>query len=333
MTAQAGPKKYFIRDRGAVTIMPIAKQNEGQGIDAPTRARLMKRASYASVSVAGLLVAIKLVVWFYIGSVAFLASLLDSFLDLLTSLTTLMAIRHALEPADLQHRFGHGKVEAIASMGQGAVIMASAFFLAYQSVERLISPAAVVRGEAGIAVLVFSILLTILLVRYQRSVARRTGSLAVSADSLHYRSDLIMNVAVIAAIVLSDNFALSYVDPLFGLAIAGYIAYGAFEIGGHAFDMLMDREMPDEDRARIREIALAHVKVECLHDLRTRQAGFNQFIQLHIELDPDMRLKEAHDISDEVEADIAKAYPDAEIFIHIDPAGLEAPHEGIGSGS
>lgn len=313
--------------------MLLANQNGGQAVDAATRARLMKRASYASVGVAVLLVALKLVVWLYIGSVAFLASLVDSFLDLLASLTTLMAIRHALEPADLQHRFGHGKVEAIASMGQGAVIMSSAVFLFYQSVERLISPVAVSRGNAGIAVLLFSIFVTILLVRYQRSVAIRTGSLAVSADSLHYRSDLIMSLAVIAAIVLSDHFALTYVDPLFGLAIAAYIGYGAFDIGRHAYDMLMDREMPDEDRSRIKEIVMAHEKVECLHDLRTRQSGFNQFIQLHIELDPEMRLKEAHDISDEVEADIAKVYPDAEILIHIDPAGLEAPHKGIGAGS
>jgi ferrous-iron efflux pump FieF len=306
--------------------------NSGQGIDGISRARLMKRASYASVAVAAVLVVAKLVVWLYIGSVAFLGSLVDSFLDLIASLTTLMAIRQALEPADYEHRFGHGKVEAIASLGQGAVIMASAVFLAYQSIERLITPVAISRGNIGIAVLVLSIVLTILLVNYQRSVARQTGSLAVSADSLHYRSDLIMNLAVIVAIVLADYFDLAYVDPLFGLAIAAYIGYGAFEIGHHAYDMLMDREMPDADRVQIKLIALTHKRVKNLHDLRTRQSGFNQFIQLHIELDPEIRLKEAHDISDEVEASIAKAYPDAEILIHIDPAGLEAPHKGIGAG-
>jgi ferrous-iron efflux pump FieF len=298
---------------------------------AQLRATLMKRSSYASVAVAVLLISIKLAAWLYIGSVALLGSLVDSTLDLLASLATLIAIRQAVEPADKEHRFGHGKVEAIAGIGQSAIIMLSAVFLLEQSVSRLITPEVISHGLVGIGVLVASIFLTIFLVRYQMSVARRTGSLAVTADSFHYRSDLVMNLAVITAIGLTEYFGLVYADPLFGLGIAAYIGISAFGIARQAYDMLMDREMPEEDRLRIKTIAMAQGQVKNLHDLRTRQSGFNQFIQLHIELDAELKLRDAHTICDAVEVDIQKAYPDAEILIHADPAGLEAPHQGIGA--
>lgn len=310
--------------------MSLPKDKLSPAPEMTGRFSLMKRASYASVLVAGLLIAAKLAAWLHVGSVALLGSLVDSVLDLLASLSTVWAVHQAVEPADWEHRFGHGKVEAIAGLGQAAVIMLSALFLAEQSIERFITPATLDHGVAGIAVLVLSIVLTLALVRFQTAVAAKTGSLAVGADSLHYRGDLIMNCAVIAAIILSQYLGWVYADPVFGLGIAAYVGVSAFGIGRTAFDMLMDHEMQNEDRIKICDIILAHGAVKSMHDLRTRQSGINQFIQLHIELDPDMKLRDVHVVCDEVEAAIAAAYPDAEILIHPDPDGLEAPHNIFG---
>ncbi len=310
--------------------MQNGNENAQLGAEAEKRIRLMKRATYASVTVALTLIAIKLSAWLYIGSVALLGSLADSSLDLLASLTTLFAIHHAVEPADREHRFGHGKLEAIAGLGQAAIIIGSAVFLAYQSVDRFLNPRVVENSTVGIVVLVISIALTLLLVRYQQKVARDTGSLAIGADSLHYKADLMMNVAVITALLLSGYLNWTLADPVFGLGIAVYIGFNAFQIARQAFDMLMDHEMPHEDRIKICDITLAHEHVRSMHDLRTRTSGFNHFIQLHIELDPEMKLKQVHDICDDVEMKIAAAYPDAEILIHPDPEGLEVPHNVFG---
>jgi ferrous-iron efflux pump FieF len=196
-------------------------------------------------------------------------------------------------------------------------------FLILQAIDRLYHPRPIAAGEFGIAVIVLSIGLTLALVAFQRSVVRRTGSLAVRGDALHYRGDLVMNLAVIAAIVLSGHFKLRYADPLFAFGIAAYLLWGAVDIFREARDHLMDREFPDEQRRRIREIAMSHPKVLAVHDLRTRFSGINRFIQLHIEMDPVMPLIEAHVASDEVEAMIRAVFADADVIIHQDPYGIE----------
>jgi ferrous-iron efflux pump FieF len=285
----------------------------------------MRRATYASISVAALMIAVKLVAWFATDSVSLLSSLLDSLLDGAASLVNLVAVHQALVPADREHRFGHGKAEPLASLGQAAFIAGSAVLLLIQAVRQLLQPVPVINTGIGIGVMVFAIIVTLVLVRYQRSVVNRTGSLVVSADALHYRADLVLNASVIVSLLLTTELGWVVIDPLFGGAIALWIIYGAWQVAAKAIVQLMDRELPDEERRRIRQIALAHAEVRAVHDLRTRAAGPTAFIQVHLEMDGDMTLKEAHRVSDAVEADIRAAFPNAEVLIHQDPEGVEEP--------
>jgi len=288
-------------------------------------ATLMRRAAIASIAVAVLLTAIKALAYFFSNSVAMLASMADSGIDLLASGANLLAIRHALTPADKEHRFGHGKAEPLAGLGQSAFIVASALFLGVQSASRLAVPEPVAHSGAALAVMAVSIALTIALVLYQRRVIAASRSTAIRADRAHYVADLAANLAVVAAILCSDLFGWQRADPLFALGVAGLMLASAFTVARDSLDQLMDRELPDEDRARIARIALAHPAVKSVHDLKTRLAGLSTFIQIHIELDPQMRLAQAHAVSDAVEQAIRDAYPGAEIIIHQDPAGFEQP--------
>jgi len=295
----------------------------------PAADRLRRWATYASVAVALLLISAKFAAWLETGSVALLSSLIDSLLDAVASIVNLFAVRHALTPADREHRFGHGKAEPLAVLGQSAFIIGSALLLLAEAVRRLLHPAAVENPPAGIAVMAFSIVLTIALVLYQRHVVRRTGSIAITADELHYRGDLILNGSVIAALILSGIFGLRILDPLFGAAIGLWIIYSAARLARLSLVQLMDRELPDDERERIRDIALSHPEVAAAHDLRTRVAGPTAFIQIHIEMDGDISLVRAHEISDQVEARLRAAYPHAEIIIHQDPEGVEEPRSNF----
>lgn len=286
-------------------------------------ASLMRIASYASVSVAAILIAVKFVAWLYTDSVALLSSFVDSVLDAAASLINLIAIRHAVTPADREHRFGHGKVESIAGLGQAAFIAGSAVFLLFAAGDRLLHPQPVENGAVGIGVMAFSILLTFALVQYQRYVVHKTGSVAISADSLHYKGDLLVNASIIVALVLSTQLGWHVLDPLLAIAVALYILSGAWSIVTQSFDMLLDRELADADRARIRTIVMAHPEVHDMHDLRTRSSGTQAFIQLHLELDGELTLLRAHEIADAVEAEIKTAFPGAEVIIHQDPEGIE----------
>jgi ferrous-iron efflux pump FieF len=289
----------------------------------PAAHRLRVRATYASLAVAAVLIAAKLVVWISTDSVALLSSLVDSFVDAAASLVNFFAVRQAIVPADREHRFGHGKAEPLAALGQSAFLIGSAILLMFEAVRRLVSPASLEGAAAGIAVMVFAIAVTLGLVAYQRHVIRHTGSIAVGADELHYRSDLILNLGVIATLMLGSTLHLPILDPLFGGAVGIWIIYGAVKIARLSLVQLMDREMPDTERARVRAIAESHPEVTAVHDIRTRIAGPTTFIQLHIEMDGGMNLLRAHEISDAVEAQIQAAFPQAEILIHEDPAGIE----------
>jgi ferrous-iron efflux pump FieF len=287
--------------------------------------RLMRRATYASVAVAALMIMVKLGAWLATGSVSMLSSLIDSLLDAAASLVNLLAVQQALMPADREHRFGHGKAEPLASLGQAAFITGSAVLLLVEVLQRLLTPQPVTNTWFGIAVMVFAILVTFALVTYQRWVVRRTGSLVVSADEFHYRSDLILNGSVILSLLATETLGWDLIDPLFGAAIGLWIIYGAWQVAMKAIVQLMDRELPDEARARIRRIAMAHPQVKAVHDLRTRAAGPTAFIQVHLEMDGKMTLEEAHRVSDAVEADLLAAFPQSEVIIHQDPEGVDEP--------
>lgn len=286
-------------------------------------ARLMKLATYASVSVASILIAAKFTAWLLTDSVSLLSTLIDSFLDAGASLLNLIAVRHALEPADQDHRFGHGKAEPLAGLAQAAFICGSAGFLLIEAGERLFHPRGIENTDIGYGVMGLAIVLTLCLVIFQRYVVNQTGSIAITADSAHYQMDILVNTGVIVALWLVGTFGWVFADPIIALIIAAYIFWGAWKIGVVAYHMLMDRELDEAERQKIIDITLAHPDVRGLHDLRTRASGTNVFIQMHIEMDGGLSLLEAHEVSDAVEASVMAAFPYAEVLIHSDPEGLE----------
>lgn len=293
--------------------------------EAAGRATLAHAASVASVVVASVLIFAKAYAWAISDSTAILSSLVDSLMDVCASIVNLLAVRHALTPADEEHRFGHGKAEALAGLAQSAFIAGSAAFLLIEAAGRLIEPRPIEQGRLGIAIMLLSIALTFGLVMFQRFAIRKSGSLAVSADSLHYVGDLLTNLAVIAALLLASEWGWGLADPIFAIGIAFYIVWSAWSIFRESYDHLMDRELPDEVRAEIRRVVLSHGDVRSLHDLRTRASGAMTFIQLHLEMDPSITLLEAHRIADEVENLVMTAFPGAEVIVHQDPAGIEEP--------
>jgi ferrous-iron efflux pump FieF len=283
-------------------------------------ATLMNRAAFAAIGTAALLAVIKLVAWWWTGSVAMLASFADSGLDLGASALNAIAIRAALSPADWEHRFGHGKTEAVAGLGQATLMLGSTGFLLWESVNRILAPEAVTHGAIGLGVAVFSIAATLALTMYQRYVVRQTGSLAISADHLHYVSDLASNAAVVVALGLAVWLGFNWADGVFGLLIASIIGWSAFTIFRQSLDQLLDRELSEDERDRIKLAALAVPGVLDVHDLRTRQAGTQIFIQLHAVFDGAMTLEEAHALSDRVEEAVIVAFPNAEVLVHSDPS-------------
>jgi len=299
--------------------------------DAPERIkRLVRSATYAAVGVAGVLIAVKLGAWLVTDSVSLLSSLVDSVMDVFASLINLVAVRHAMQPADAEHRFGHGKMESVAGLGQAAFIMGSGIFLIVEAVGHLVRPVELEMGVVGIGVMVFSMIATALLVIFQRIVVRATGSVAIKADALHYASDFLVNAGIIIALLLVVGLGWGLADPIAGILVAVIIIYSAVQIVRQSIDRLMDRELPDDERARIAKIATAHPRVAGFHDLRTRSAGLDTFIQIHIEMDGAITLDDAHEICDAVEADIMAAYPSAEVMIHADPEGIEESHPHFG---
>lgn len=293
-------------------------------IDPQRRARLLRLATYWSVATAAVLIVVKLIAWFETGAVSLLASLIDSLMDAAASIMNLFAVRYALRPADEEHRFGHGKAESLAALAQAAFITGSAVLLSFEAVNRLLNPEVLSNPIAGIWVMLFAIAATLLLLGVQRHVVRLTHSVAIKADSLHYLTDLLTNFATIVAIGLV-MIGWPRADAIIALIIAAYILYSALTIGLEAVNDLMDRELPEDVQRRIVEVALEHERVRGVHELRTRQSGPNRFIQLHVELDGQMRLAEAHIIADAVQAAIAAAVPGADVLIHQDPGDDSNP--------
>lgn len=285
------------------------------------RARLTRSAAYASITMAVFLAALKGWAAWRTGSTAMLGSLADTALDLIASISTLIGVWIAAQPADAEHRFGHGKAEALAAIVQVMLIAVSATGIAIRAISQLSDPVETGAAAEGIAVSATAIVATFALIAWQRHVIRRTGSLAIKTDSIHYQSDLLLNLAVIAALVLDQYAGFSRADPLFGLAIAGWLAWGAWRAASEAVDQLLDREWPEERRLAFVEVAARHPELSQLHDLRTRTSGAHDFAQFHVGLPEDMTVREAHDVVERVEDDLRRAFPGVEVLIHIDPAG------------
>jgi ferrous-iron efflux pump FieF len=282
-------------------------------------ASLMRMATLLSLSAGIFLVILKGIAWSFTDSLSLMSSLADSLLDVMASAINFVAVRYALQPPDEEHRFGHGKAEDLASFAQSTFICGSGLFLVVEGIKRFFSPEPVKHSMLGIGVMLISIIVTLSLVIYQRRVVRLTGSQVVKSDALHYYADLLTNAAVIAAFILSYGLGWYEADALFAVLIAGYLIITSASLGCHAFQNLMDHEFLPDDRAKIEQIVRGSAGVLGMHDLRTRKSGLNGFIQLHLDLDPEMPLRQAHIISDAVEAALAKTFPNTEILIHQDP--------------
>lgn len=296
-------------------------------VPADNSAIAMRRATYASVAVALLLILLKAGAWLMTDSVSLLTTLVDSLTDFGASVLNLIAVRQALQPPNQQYRFGYGKAEPLAGLGQAAFVAGSAMFLIVESVRRLITPHPVGHEGVGVAVMLIAMALTFALVRYQRRVIARTGSLAIGADALHYQGDFLVHGGVILALLANMWLDVPWLDPLFALGVAGYILFTARGIAIGSLGALMDRELPEADRERIAAIALAHPEVLNIHDLRTRTSGMQAFIQFHLTLPDDLSLLRAHEIAEAIEAEVGAAFPGAGVIVHEDPesvAGLGA---------
>ncbi len=292
-------------------------------------AGLMKTATYAAVGMAASLVVLKFAAWVSTESVSLLSTLIDSMLDIGASLINLVAVRQALQPADEDHRFGHGKAEPLAGLMQAAFICGSAMFLLIEAGQRIFSPQHIGNTDIGYAVMVVSIVLTLVLVAFQKYVVHKSGSLAISADSMHYRMDILVNLSVITSLFVGSRFGWLLADPLFAIGISAYIFRGAWDIGKKSLNLLMDRELPAAEREQITVLAQSEPGVLGMHDLRTRSSGQDVFIQLHLELDPEIRLHDAHDIAERVMYKIEDAFPNAEVLIHQDPEGVVERRSGL----
>ena len=290
----------------------------------PEHARLLRLATRASVAVASLLIVTKAIAWWLSGSISMLAGLTDSLLDGVTSFLNLLAVHYALRPADDDHRYGHGKAESLAGMAQALFIAVSAVLIAFQAIERLKNPEPVGAPWIGIGVIVFSLVMTVALLILQHRVIKATGSNAVRADSLHYRSDLLLNGSILVALVLA-SFGWPQLDAWFGLGIAGYILWSAIQIARESFSVLMDEELPTEVSQHMLELACSVPGVLGAHDLRTRISGSIWYVQLHLELPGELTLSVAHALSDRAAEAIEKAYPRAEVLVHADPQEVVKP--------
>lgn len=281
-------------------------------------AGLMRSATIASVMTAVILIVAKAFAWWLGGSVSVLASLADSLMDSLASLLNLMAVRYALQPADNEHRFGHGKAEFLAGLGQALFIGGSAIFLLFQGVDRLLHPQPLESVGLSVGVMAFSIAATGTLLLWQRHVVRLTHSMAIKADALHYASDLFSNAGVILALGLAW-MGYSFFDPIFAIGIGVMIGYSAVKIAMEAIDHLLDKELPEEIQQEIESIAMGFDEVQGVHGIRTRQSGHIKVIQMHLEMDGDMPLRHAHALAEQVEDALRDAFPGADVIIHQDP--------------
>ncbi len=286
------------------------------------RRLLIKTASYASICVALSLVLLKAWGWQETASVSLLSSLADSILDVFASAITFWAVRYSLSPADSEHRFGHGKSEGLAALIQALIIACSGLYVCYEAISRIFLPQQISEPEIGLGVIIIATAATVALVSLQRYVGKKTGSVAISADAVHYQSDILINLGVGIAIILTSWTGFAIIDPLVGLLIAIVVLNSALGIANRSLQILLDHEIPLKDRQAIEAMALAHPDVRGFHDMKTRFGGDHYIVQFHLELEANITLLRTHEILDDVEVEVGQRYPGCEILIHADPLGL-----------
>lgn len=284
--------------------------------------RLKKLAASGSISLAIALCLIKGLAVFYTGSLAVLSSMVDSLSDIFASLVTFIAIRVSVKPASCNYRYGYGKVEALSALFQAAFIAASGLFILYDAVLRFLNPVPLSQTGFGLAVMILSLLLTLALVAFQRSVAKATNSQAIYADSMHYSVDIMTNTSIIISLIAIHFWQINWIDTAMAGVISIYLLYNAYALGRNAIFLLLDKELPHDVRESIYKIVAQHPLAPAIHDLRTRDLGGEYLFEFHLELDGQLNLYTAHQYTEEVEALIRQTYPQAQIIIHQDPAGI-----------
>ena len=288
-------------------------------LSAKSKHQLMRLASYCSVFTALILIFIKIISFFMTHSLALLSSLMDSGLDLGASVVSLIAIHQALLPADKEHRFGHGKAEALGALAQGIIIFFSGIFLLYETIQQLFNPKPLEHLNIGLSVMFVSILVTVALVSFQKYVIKKTNSLAINADNAHYMGDVLMNIGVIISMIFSYTIGWKWIDPMFAICVSFYLFFSAYKIIYNVQCILMDKELPIEIRKKIKETVMKHYLVSNIKDLRTRNSGLNCFIQFSIILNGENSLETTHALCDELEKEVKQIVPNCEIFIHPEP--------------
>ena len=295
-----------------------------EGPEAIAAATALKRWSISvTLTVATVLALAKFAGWILTGSMALLAAAIDALVDTGASIVTLLGVRYAQQPPDHDHRFGHGKGEAVAAFTQATFLAGAAVTLAFQSIERLFSPVPLESLAIGVWVIVASLVAACGLVALQTYVVRKTGSTAIRADRAHYATDIAFNTAVLVALAVTEWTGWTRADPIFALGIAAYMLWSAYGIVGEALEQLLDRELPSDDRRRIKEAVRACPGVRDIHDLRTRFSGDRTFVEYHLEVDPGVSVVEGHAIGDATEAAVQKLLPgQVEATAHIEPHGI-----------
>jgi ferrous-iron efflux pump FieF len=281
--------------------------------------KLVQTATIAAVLVAVSLIIGKIIAWYFTASLSIQASLVDSLLDGIASLINLVAVYHASRPADDCHRFGHDKAEALASLGQSIFIALSAFWLLWEAYLRFCEPISIAYSHIALVIMIGSTLLSIALVMWQTHVIKKTGSLVVQSDSIHYKADIFSNLGVLIVFGITSIYSFPFLDSFVGAGIAAYILMTSWEIAKKSADVLMDKELSDAFRQEITRIIREHPQALGIHEMRTRSSGKRKFVQLHLDLDKNLKLYEAHDIAEEIEHTITSLHPEVDIIIHQDP--------------
>ncbi len=284
--------------------------------------RLKKLAAAGSISLAITLIILKTLGVILTGSLSVLSSMIDSLADLFASSITYIAVRYSSKPASTQHRYGYGKAESLSALIQSAFVAGSGIFVMYDGIVRFFSPRPMVQVDIGIIIMVISLALTIALISFQKYVSKKTHSQAINADSQHYTVDVISNASIILTLFVVKIFEITWFDTLTAFLIAAYLLLNAYKLANEALGILLDKELDNQIRENIQKIVLGSEHAHGIHDLRTRDLGGVYMFEFHLELDGNLPLHIAHDYCDEVEANILKEYPDAQIIIHQDPAGL-----------
>ncbi len=292
--------------------------------------RLLKNLLQSAIGLGAFLsfimVIIKSLAWWKSKSMSIGGSLLDSVIDCFTSLMNFFVLRYARSPADKEHRFGHGKAEAIASLAQAPILLLSGLYFSGQSAYRLMVPQALIIDGWCLAIMGISTFITLIIVLAQQYTLRRYDSLILKTDNLHYRADMLLNIGVFISIYISRTWHVVWIDSIAGICLGLYITYTGYDVAKDALNMLMDKELDDNTREIILDQAKQHPNVMDVHDLRTRDASGQYFIQLHLVMDAFISLSDAHKIVVEVEKKIRAILPKADILIHADPDNDQDNH-------